>query len=722
MFSQTTKLSEQKSDYKSKSHGSNSDYGRTEQFNKNSSEHLLYRKAACPCGGGCSTCQSSSNDLKISQPNDTAEIEADQIADKVMRMPADIPMKVNTNISVTDKLHAKCDTYEEEKKTETIFRKEGFDAVSSSASIYENSSVKSVVNSNGRSLDSASRSFFEPRFGRDLGHVRVHNDSTAANSARAINARAYTVGSNIVFGKGEYGPEHERGRHLLAHELAHVMQQEGSSSKLDRSVIYRQPLSDEQQDLNNIDIEIEILSEQLLDPMAAPLMMRINYLQQRKAILLSRTSATIPRTQKSLNEEAVRLGTKQAIRRNLWDDLDKIPSWIIEDWLSTDLIQSVTKELNLYWDSDEKAFIRNRIVDAIEHDVMNNIEAKRIYNATVWDLTVNRKVEKSWFKKSMDVVCDYTNPCHGNMEEFHADIESGMSVEEARKHGLNRIFGWGLEQSLSFGGSSESGSSNGPKLELVPGKFSNPIPATSEITGGNPGMIRESVPKIPIHPEPIWEPTPITKPKAAPEALPEHTTTSSDNTGVVRASKPPPKLNPNSTNSTNENPQPFPVPPTIRIKPPDVDTDLDKKKRRGKCTYESIGQQSGRFPCHADYAKKLSGVPREVRIQSPDGESVDFDAMDHGNTLYEVKTGYRWIAFMSDGPRKTEIITRFWTQAISQIIVAASCGHPLMWYFNDPYAASFFGAENSPYPNYFQIHLPVRVWYVPFNCKEDSDG
>jgi hypothetical protein len=77
----------------------------------------------------------------------------------------------------------------------------------------------------GHSLDRATRDFFEPRFGTDFSHVRVHAGPQAAESAGAINARAYTLGSTVVFGAGEYQPGLEEGRRLLAHELAHVVQQ-----------------------------------------------------------------------------------------------------------------------------------------------------------------------------------------------------------------------------------------------------------------------------------------------------------------------------------------------------------------------------------------------------------------------------------------------------------------------------------------------------------------
>jgi hypothetical protein len=74
-------------------------------------------------------------------------------------------------------------------------------------------------------LDSATRSFYETRFGHDFGAVRVHADRQAAESAGRLGARAYTVGRDIWFGEGQYQPSSTEGRRLLAHELAHVVQQ-----------------------------------------------------------------------------------------------------------------------------------------------------------------------------------------------------------------------------------------------------------------------------------------------------------------------------------------------------------------------------------------------------------------------------------------------------------------------------------------------------------------
>ncbi len=90
--------------------------------------------------------------------------------------------------------------------------------------------VHDVVRSSGEPLDKATRSFFEPRLGQDFSHVRLHTDARAAESASAVNALAYTVGNDVVFGASQYAPGTSAGRRLLAHELTHVMQQQGSSS------------------------------------------------------------------------------------------------------------------------------------------------------------------------------------------------------------------------------------------------------------------------------------------------------------------------------------------------------------------------------------------------------------------------------------------------------------------------------------------------------------
>lgn len=90
----------------------------------------------------------------------------------------------------------------------------------------ERSPVHDVVNSGGGSpLDTETRADMESRLGHDFGDVRVHTDGAAHESARAVNAQAYTVGSNVVFQRDKYDPGSADGKLMLAHELTHVVQQ-----------------------------------------------------------------------------------------------------------------------------------------------------------------------------------------------------------------------------------------------------------------------------------------------------------------------------------------------------------------------------------------------------------------------------------------------------------------------------------------------------------------
>jgi Domain of unknown function (DUF4157) len=89
--------------------------------------------------------------------------------------------------------------------------------------------VHDALRSPGQPLDRGARAAFESHFGHDFGRVRIHTDDQAAESARAVNALAYTVGQHIVFAAGRHNPTSPAGRKLLAHELTHVVQQERSS-------------------------------------------------------------------------------------------------------------------------------------------------------------------------------------------------------------------------------------------------------------------------------------------------------------------------------------------------------------------------------------------------------------------------------------------------------------------------------------------------------------
>ncbi|MHC4475119.1 MAG: eCIS core domain-containing protein [Planctomycetota bacterium] len=178
--------------------------------------------------------------LTVGQPNDKYEQEADRIADEVLPMPEprvqrtgtcpeceeDRDEFVQTNPladQITPLVQREIESQEEEEEEEPIQTKTKIGATPSVTP-----SLEARINSlrgGGQLLQESTRGFFESCFGRDFSNVRVHSDSSAAQAAKAVQAKAYTVGEDIVFGCGQYKPELEGGKHLLAHELAHVLQQ-----------------------------------------------------------------------------------------------------------------------------------------------------------------------------------------------------------------------------------------------------------------------------------------------------------------------------------------------------------------------------------------------------------------------------------------------------------------------------------------------------------------
>ena len=125
--------------------------------------------------------------------------------------------------------------------------------------------VHDILASPGRPLDTQTREFFEPRFGLDLARERVHADATAARSAQAVAAQAYTVGQNIVFAKGRYAPQRSAGRvNLIAHELAHVAQQgSANSASFQGQILAREPAPSDPSDEDRlVDVERQLIQQQ----------------------------------------------------------------------------------------------------------------------------------------------------------------------------------------------------------------------------------------------------------------------------------------------------------------------------------------------------------------------------------------------------------------------------------------------------------------------------
>ena len=182
---------------------------------------------------------SNASGLAINKPDDVFEQEADRTADTVMRMPA-VPVRAGPpqlrsfapprvfpmlqrkcvcggEVGFSGQC-AECAKLEGKLQRQSVGRSEP-DAVPPI--------VHDVLRSPGQPLDAGTRAYMEPRFGHDFSKVRVHADAKAAASARAVDALAYTVGRDVVFAEGHHEPNTASGLKLLAHELAHTIQQNG---------------------------------------------------------------------------------------------------------------------------------------------------------------------------------------------------------------------------------------------------------------------------------------------------------------------------------------------------------------------------------------------------------------------------------------------------------------------------------------------------------------
>jgi hypothetical protein len=189
--------------------------------------------------------------LTVSDPHDVYEQEAERVANEVVRMPgptaavgAGTPAQVQRlcpgceeglkrqPIEEEEPLQAKrlsAGTFIQrqlpEEEEEPVQAKADRDA-SQEVSTTVETGIHALTGS-GRPLPESVRAYMEPRFHTDFSAVRLHTDANAHDLARSVNAQAFTVGTNVVFGAGRYAPETDSGKHLLAHELTHVVQQSG---------------------------------------------------------------------------------------------------------------------------------------------------------------------------------------------------------------------------------------------------------------------------------------------------------------------------------------------------------------------------------------------------------------------------------------------------------------------------------------------------------------
>ena len=171
--------------------------------------------------------------LKIGQPNDKYEKEADRIAEKIMTMPSSTCVSYEEERlqpKLIDEISPIIQRQETEEEEEEIIQPKRV-TDEGEKEIPEIETYISHTRGLGNPLPPGIRAFMEERFGVDFSNVRIHADSEAARMARALNAEAFTYGRDIYFGEGRYKPETTEGKRLLAHELTHVVQQGGKLLK-----------------------------------------------------------------------------------------------------------------------------------------------------------------------------------------------------------------------------------------------------------------------------------------------------------------------------------------------------------------------------------------------------------------------------------------------------------------------------------------------------------
>jgi hypothetical protein len=162
--------------------------------------------------------------LKVGPPDDKMEREADRLAASMSRAPS-------SSVSVAQPASRTDSIFDAPlSATQPAMRPATQECQAPAPRI-----VNEALRSAGQPLDPETRAKMEPRFGRDFGGVRVHTDALSVQSARALNARAYTVGNSIVFAEAEFAPRSVSGQSLLAHELTHTVQQGGQPQLIQRA-------------------------------------------------------------------------------------------------------------------------------------------------------------------------------------------------------------------------------------------------------------------------------------------------------------------------------------------------------------------------------------------------------------------------------------------------------------------------------------------------------
>lgn len=453
--------------------------------------------------------------------------------------------------------------------------------------------VHEVLASPGQPLDLQTRAFMEPRFGHDFGKVRVHTDGKAAESARAVNALAYTVGSHIAFGTANHSPAEISGRRLLAHELCHVIQQDSASGTGPIRVIAADHQSETEADSISGDVaEERSIADIGIRTSGAVLQRFAGPETPLKPNQIGEFRALIQQFMTMARAGAVATGESQAIQAAITD---------AESAIAT---------------AEEIAAAGTALISAGE-------------TATA----------------AAGVLA--------------ADDVTGVGV--ADDVAIPFVL---LGAAALFGVGYLVGNSSG-QIAVAWNRAADAVARATR-------LLRETVSTR----RPVPVPT---------RTRPQINTTSKE------SSQPEPRR------------RPKPFPPIG----PDIDFEEETSSR---CTGKAIAQRGG-HTCHDQFATFVSGVTREWAVQTPEGLYETYDALARDRTLYEVKTGYRFLLSTAESTRalREHTIHKFVDQSQSQFAVATRCGYQLVWMFNDRDVATLVNS-----------HIQPTVLAKDFPCDQDG--
>ena len=336
------------------------------------------------------------------------------------------------------------------------------------------------------------------------------------SSAAALGANAYTVGQHVVFSSGAWDPVSTKGRRLIAHELVHTIQQRGRPQPT--VACQFGPLPDTP---GGVAAEIQIVQQQLLVPIqplrpALEIRLQALYAQWQKVGGNAPLAATAPKPkpkkltpeeESALKAQAVQLALLEVQRRSFCIFMNERADWYAKLRLQQPAFREEMKALHVVYDEKGRSFeldtkwkytFNSPYADP-RSPFYNHFEAAEVYQDII-NAYLYPPEQKGIVRKILDpvvhTICEYTEPCSSNMAQFHKDLESGMSRDEAINRGMARLATQALVAAYPTPGP------RGP-IALPPGGAPPVVPF--EPPGGTPpktGLTPQTVPDVPLKPEP----------------------------------------------------------------------------------------------------------------------------------------------------------------------------------------------------------------------------